>query len=214
MTDTAAVYVQDHLFGVGDAGVATPFETMDYSTGLAGMMESTAMMHAGVDRGTVTVSVDAVDSRPALNTPKQWAGLAEWDDVAEVTLYIPNGDLRVDRLEYGPFDPRVDLPVLSPFGPGHYRMRIHARGRDRHYDKVVDDSGESFYLVTWPQPPVPPLIIKATSWCGCGLRLGQITKPTPPPPFETTPKPPFETTTKPDEAAARQAMLRRALGGA
>jgi hypothetical protein len=179
---------------------------MDFSTGLAGMMESAAMVHAGVDRGTVTVSVDAVDSRPELNTPEQWAALSEWEDIAEVSIYVPNGDLRVDRLEYGPFDARVDLPLLSPFGPGHYRMRIHARGRDRYYDKVVEDSGEAFYLVTWPQPPAPLLIIKSTSFfCAYGLRLGQISKPAPTAP----PKPTREQV----EAAEHQAMLKRALGG-
>lgn len=205
MADTASVYVQDHAFCVGDAGAATPFEIMDYSTGLAGMMESAALIYAGVDRGTVTVSVHVVESRPVLNMPEQWSELAEWDDVAEVSLYVPNGDLRVDQLEYGAHDPRIDLPVLSPFGPGHYRMRIHARGRDRHYDKVVEDSGESFHLVTWPHPPVPPLIIKATSWCGYGLRLCQLTKPT-----TTTPP---EITREEEEAAARQAMLNRVLRG-
>jgi hypothetical protein len=203
VTDTAPVYVQDGSFFVSDSGVATPFETMDYSTGLAGMMESPALIYAGVDRGTVTVGVDAVDSPPALDTPQRWAAaLAEWDDVAEVTLYVPNGDLRVDRLEYAPGEPRVDLPRLSSFGPGHCRMRIHASGRDRHHDKVVEDSGESFYLVTWPQPPAPPLIIKATSWlCGYGLRLGQISKP--------TPAAPTESASEQDDDAAHQDMLRR-----
>jgi hypothetical protein len=205
MTDTASVYVQDHSFLVGDVGAATPFEAMDYSTGLAGVMESAALMAAGVDRGTVTVSVDALASRPTLETPQQWALLAEWDDVAEVSLYVPNGDLRVDRLEYGPGVSRVDLPSLSPFGPGHYRMRIHARGRDRHHDKVVDDSGESFSLLAWPQPPAPPLIIKATSTCGYGLRLNEMTKP--------TPTALSGNAGERDTAAAHQDMLRRALGG-
>jgi hypothetical protein len=84
-------------------------------------------------------------------------------------------------------------------------MRIHARGRDRYYDKVVEDSGEAFYLVTWPQPPTPLLIIKSTSSCAYGLRLDQISKPAPTAP----PKP----TREQDEAAAHQAMLKRALGG-
>lgn len=205
MTDSAPVYVQDHCFFVSDAGVETPFWTMDHSTGLAGMMASTAMMHAGVDRGTVMVSVDAVDSRPELSTPEQWAALSEWEDIAEVSIYVPNGDLRVDRLEYGPFNARIDLPVLSPSGPGHYRMRMHARGRDRYDDKVVEDSGEAFYIVTWPQPPAPVLIIKSTSSCAYGLRLDQISKPV----LAAPPKP----TREQDEAAARQAMLRKTLGG-
>ncbi|UQS22837.1 hypothetical protein L1857_08405 [Amycolatopsis thermalba] len=173
MSDTASVYVQDHSFVLGDADAETPFEAMDYSTGVAGVMQSAALLYAGVDRGYVTVSVDAAEARPALETPQQWTALAEWDDVAEISLEIPNGELRVDQLEYRPGETRIELPVLSAAGPGSYRVRIHASGRDRHFDQAVDDSGESFHLVVWPQPPAPPLIIKATSACGYGLRLNQ-----------------------------------------
>jgi hypothetical protein len=205
MATTAAVYVQDHSFLLGDRAAATPFEAMDYSTGLVGLMPSAAMIYAGVDRGivTVTVTVDAVGTGPALHTPQQWAATAEWEDIAEVSLYVPNGELRVDRLEYGPAGRRVDLPTLSPHGPRHYRIRIHARGRDRHYDQIVDDSGESYHLVSWPQPPSPPLIIKATSICGYGLRLAHLQQPTPTAAHQET---------RELDDAARQEILRRGLG--
>ncbi len=202
MTETASVYVQDGGFFVSDSlGESPPFEMMDFSTGLAGVMESTLLMSAGVNRGLVTVSADVADSRPALETPEQWATVADWEDIAEISLYVPHGDLRVDQLEYGPYEPRVNLPVLSPFGPGHYRIRVHARGRDRHRDQVVDHSSAEFHLLTWPQPPAPALIIKATSGTGYGLRLNAVEGP-----------PPAKHRIEHDpEAATHQAMLDRVL---
>lgn len=174
MTGSASVHVQDHGFLLSDSSVPTPFETMDYSTGLGGLMPSSMLIYAGIDRGTVEVSVEATSTRAALNTSQDWDALADWDDIAEFTLFCPHGDLRVDRLEYGPHDARVDLPLLSHDGPGHYRIRLHARGRDRHHDQIVEDSGESFHLQAWPHPPVPPLIIKSSSRCGYNLRYSQL----------------------------------------
>ncbi|MEV6489563.1 hypothetical protein AB0M20_13200 [Actinoplanes sp. NPDC051633] len=55
-----------------------------------------------------------------------------------------------------------NLPVLSPAGPGTYRVRIHARGRDAHYDQVVDTPDEEYHLVSWPAPPTGSLIVRAT----------------------------------------------------
>jgi hypothetical protein len=204
MPDTAPVYVQDHCFFLSDSSAAMVFDDVDYSTGMAGLMESMALICAGVDRGIVTVTVDTAESRPHLDTPQQWAALAEWEDIAEFTLHARNGDLRVDRLEYGPFDARVDLPSLSPFGPGHYRIRIHASGRDLHYDKVVENSDESFYLIAWPEAPAAPLVIKSNSLHGYGLRFGQISKPSRPAP---------EPSPRDLEAEAHNEMRRRALGG-
>jgi hypothetical protein len=201
MTTSVAVRVQDHSFFIGDRDAATPFDTMDYSTGIAGVMESAMLVAAGIDRGNVQVSVLATDHDPGLD--QHWDDLAAWDDVAEVSLYCPRGALTVERLEYGPFDPRPDLPVLSAHGPGHYRLRIFASGRDRDFDKVVDASAERFHIVAWPAPSTASLIVKATTRCGYGLRMSTATSPSSaqPPPPDT------------QQAASHQAMLDRALRG-
>jgi hypothetical protein len=185
MPEGVRVYIQDHSFLLTDSGADMPFDTMDYCTGLGGVMTSAMMVYAGIDSGTVTVTATTTDRPPALDTGEQWDQIAGWDDIADLSLHVPNGQLTVERLAYGPFDDRPDLPVLSPHRPGHYRIRLHASGRDRHYDQTHDDSGERFHIVTWPAPPQPPLIIKATSRCGYGLRLN--THETPP---TTIPGPP------------------------
>ncbi|WP_422733868.1 hypothetical protein ACN26Y_28515 [Micromonospora sp. WMMD558] len=204
MTQPVRVYVQDHGFFVTDRDVDTPFETMDYGTGLAGVMESAVLVHAGIDRGYVAVTAAAVDERPGLDTAEQWDDLASWEDVAEVSLYVPHGRLTVEQLEQA-LDPRAQLPVLSGHGPGHYRLRLHASGRDRHYDRVVDESGERFHFLAWPAAPTAPLVIKAGSRCGYGLRLNALEAPVPAE---------FPPVMVEDQAEAdRQAMQRRNLLG-
>ncbi|MBQ1040818.1 MULTISPECIES: hypothetical protein [Micromonospora] len=204
MRHPVRVYVQDHSFGVTDRDVDTPFEAMDYSTGLAGVMDSAALIATGVDRGYVEVTADALHAHPGLYTGEQWNDLASWEDIAEISLYVPNGHLTVEQLELPQLDERPQLPVLSADGPGYYRLRMHASGRDRHYDKVVDQSGERFHFLAWPAPPEAPLIMKAASWCGYGLRLGALNTPAP-----VAPSPVIE-----DEAEAqRQAMQQRNLLG-
>ena len=201
--DPPSIYVQDHGFVVTDRGIDPLFETMDYRTGLAGVMESAALIYAGIDRGYVTVSAGGLDRSPALDTGEHWAGLTAWEDVAEFSLHVPHGALTVEQLECGPFGARPALPVLSAHGPGHYRLRVHASGRDRHYDQVADQSDERFHITAWPAPPAEPLVIRATSRCGYGLRLaalGARTDPIQPSPEEQA-------------EAEHQAMLRQKLLG-
>jgi hypothetical protein len=203
MPPSARVYVEDHLFVVADADADSSMDALDFSTGLAGVADSAAFICAGVNRGHVQVSTDALDSRPDLDAPQQWAQLEQWDDVAEFSLNVPHGHLTVERLTTGPTNPRPDLGQLSTAGPGPYRVRVHARGRDRYHDQNVDDSGETFHVVAWPEAATPPMLIKATSRCSYGLRL-------------TTPHPqrPVSQPTPQQQAEdAHQAMLRQALLG-
>jgi hypothetical protein len=168
------VRTEDHSFIVGD-GDDMPIATADFSTGLAGAMHNCALICTGADRGPVTVTAEALDTAPDL------ADVDDWDDVAEISLTAPVGRLAVHQLLYLPGETPPDLPVLSPTGPGTYRLRIHTRGRDAHHDQVVDTPTEEYHLVCWPAPPTGALIIRATDRCGYGLRLAALTTPPAPP---------------------------------
>lgn len=200
MRARARVYVQDHSFVIGD-GVDMPMELIDFSTGLAGVMPSTALIACGINSGTVTVIAEPADRQPEVASRQQW------DEIADISLYAPDGRLSIHRLSYGPFDTPPDLPVMSPHGPGHYRLRIHARGRDASFDKDIGDSDEEYHLVSWPADPAPPLIIKTTDETGYGLRLSQLRKPTAALP-EASPAP--APAASEQEALQRQSLLRSA----
>jgi hypothetical protein len=197
VTAWVSVPVADHAFGVFDR-YDIPIETADWSTGLIVEMATGAMIYTGIDRGAVRVSADVRVAPP----PRVDAG--PWDDIVEATVHAPHGQLRVHRLEYGSHDQPPPLPLLSPHGPGSYRLRAHTRGRDRHFDAVHPDPGEEYVLTIWPADPAPALIIRATDHCGYSLRLANLatTKPA------TPPGPPLEQrASQHHEAVLKQAIL-------
>ena len=191
----ATVRTEDHSFIVGD-GDDMPIATADFSTGLAGAMHNCAMICTGIDRGPVTVTAEALDAAPGLDSVDQW------DDVAEISLTAPVGRLAVHQLLYLPGEAPPDLPILSPGGPGTYRLRIHTRGRDAHYDQVVDTPSEEYHLIAWPATPTGPLIIRATDRCGYGMRLAALTTPPAPP------QPPAPPTNDPEKASLLENLRR------
>ncbi|MEU4217320.1 hypothetical protein [Actinoplanes sp. NPDC026623] len=207
MTSTPArVYAQGHLFVLADADADPAIETLDFSTGVAGTSTSAAFICTGIDSGHVHVSTEALTERPALDTATQWAQMAAWDDVAEFSLHAPRGLLTIERLTTTPAATRPDLAPLSSAGPGTYRIRVHARGRDHQHDQTVDDSNERFHISAWPESITAPIIITTTSQCGYGLRLSTLhNPPTAPAPTPSTPQQHAD--------AEHQAMLRRALQG-
>jgi hypothetical protein len=175
---TATVRVADHLFGLVDRG-AIAIDTADWSNGLVVVMAAGALLYTGIHSGTVRVTADVLPGPPTEVDP------GPWDDIVEASLYAPTGHLGVHQLEYLPQEEPPSLPVLSPAGPGHYRVRAHARGRDRDFDAAVDHSDEHYLLSVWPAAPLPPLIVRATDRCGYGLRLSAL-----PPRPQPAPAPP------------------------
>jgi hypothetical protein len=177
MTSSATVHVADHSFGIFDQ-YDIPIHTADWGTGLIVTMSTGAMIYTGIDRGYVRVTTDIRAAAP------EEIHDGPWDDIVEASVHSPTGHLYVHALEYGPHDTPPPLPPLSPTGPGTYRLRAHARGRDLNYDKVQNDPTEDYLLTVWPAEHAPPLIIRATDWCGYSLRLSNIQRPTPatPPP--------------------------------
>ncbi|MFM9692239.1 hypothetical protein [Streptomyces europaeiscabiei] len=68
-------------------------------------------------------------------------------------------------------DAPVDLPSLASRGPGPYRLRVHARGRDTAVDQtVVDEVVESYLLQSWPAAHQDALLVRATDAYGAHLR--------------------------------------------
>lgn len=198
MPATGNVRVSYRQFLILD-GDEFPIDTGNWANGLIQVTSIGAVVHTGVDMGNVQVSIHTLDAAPDDIDWDHWDDITEWDDVMETSILSTDGDLRIGSLDYG----RVpDLPSLSPQGPGSYRLRIHARGRDRHLGKVCDDPHEEYLIVSWPADARPELLVRLTDRCGYGMRLSDTKAGRRPAPFSTMPERPVERAHREDPHAA------------
>jgi hypothetical protein len=98
-----------------------------------------------------------------------------WDDVVEVSMHTGSGRVRVARLMDWP----PDLPPLTLAGPGDYRVRLHARGRDTSPDLVAFDAREEYLITAWPAAPAPDMVFRYTDNYGARLRRSAQSAPPP-----------------------------------
>jgi hypothetical protein len=138
------VYVPEGTFGVLDAG-EFPVQTADWSNGLAVPMSHGALIVTGIHTGEVRATAAPLSSPP----PGTAKDDVFWEEIVEVSVCAPTGNLQVESLEQGPVD---GLAPLSPAGPGWYRLRVHARGRSTLPDKISPEPGEDYLVMTWPAP--------------------------------------------------------------
>ncbi|MFG2546375.1 hypothetical protein ACGFOM_28480 [Streptomyces sp. NPDC048594] len=171
------VQVEYHAFHLADAGEYTqpPFHP---ENGLIFSRPGLAVVLAGVNSGPVDVTVEIY--RRAVPLPDH----AEvWDEVVDHSIESLTGDMRVTAM----MDALPELPVLTPFGPGPYRARVHARGRDRAHDAHVALPVEVFLLQVWPRQREPDLIHQHNDRYGQSMRQSVQAQPqqvAPPEPAE------------------------------
>jgi hypothetical protein len=135
----------------------------------------------------VAVAIEVRDARPTSVD-------LEWDDVVEINLYAAAGHVRLAALMS---DVPETYPLLTPTGPGHYRVRVHVRGRDTDIDGVALEPFEDYLIQTWAARPQPDIVYRATDRYGTELR--QIWRP---------PQGGLPREQQDPEAAARDAILR------
>ncbi len=167
MTTARTVDVPEGTFGVLDAG-EIPVQTADWSNDLVAPMSHGALVVTGIHTGPVRVAAEALSGPP--NTPTD----AEWEEVVEISVHAPSGRLRVDSLQHGP---TPGHPLLSPSGPGWYRLRVHARGRDILPDKAATSPVEDYLLLTWPSSPAGVAVLRPRSRVEQGKSIRQSGEP-------------------------------------
>lgn len=120
---------------------------------VAGLLADAPRILTGATMGPVHVVVHPLREAPE--------GLpAEWEDVVEVSLLSTGGPMVVA----GPFDADPEPAArLDLDGPGSYRVRVHADGRDLDFDAVAREPRERYLVQCWPADPQVPLTLRAAS---------------------------------------------------
>jgi hypothetical protein len=168
------VSVSHHMFYIVDTD-HLPEPPSVSSNGLVLVQTGAAVILTGIHTGVANLAVEIHREPPDVDT-------ADWDDVVEVSLRATNGRATVAAL----MSRAPDLPVLTPDGPGDYRLRVHARGRDTAPDGVAFEPFEDYLIAVWPAPFAPERTYKLTDAYGAGQRRAAASMP---PPAPTPPKP-------------------------
>jgi hypothetical protein len=136
----------------------------DMTNGLVAVTEDGGAIHTGIGRGHVQVDAEAFDSEPKLDTDG-------WDEVVDVSFVSTEGVAVLGSLEQA-----TDFNIAFN-GPGTYRIRVHARGRDDNPDarkrRTRPRKGsltEAYLIHVWPAPAAEETVHKATDQRGAVLR--------------------------------------------
>ncbi|GAB3085721.1 hypothetical protein [Nocardioides zeae] len=100
------------------------------------------------------VRIVARDNAPADPEP-------EWEDVVEVSTEVPVLPLDEPAPHWTSWGYDDSGPL--DIAPGHYRLRVSARGRDAARDFVGEGVRDSYLLELWPAPPGPDAILRTTT---------------------------------------------------
>jgi hypothetical protein len=154
------VHAEYHTFLLSDVG-AFRCEPPADTNGLVAIAPGIAFVRTGIHTGKVRIRGEVHREAPALD-------LDSWEEVVEVSLEATT-EGRVIASGLGSDGPR-DVPVLTPEGLGHYRIRVHARGRDIAVDMTADEPFEHYLVQSWPAPPTPEVVYKHTDAYGATRR--------------------------------------------
>ncbi|WP_157877916.1 hypothetical protein [Streptomyces torulosus] len=124
--------------------------------------------------------------QPSDNTPPQTDDHAPWEEIVEISVLCQSGQLLVESLDLGPAE---DLPGLASAGPGWYRIRVHAHGRNTNPDGTDSDPIERYMLTAWPSAAAETATLKSSQHSTAGLT--QHTNRPQHGPHHTPPTPPL-----------------------
>ncbi len=158
-TGTALVHAEYHLFQITDPQGSAADDLDASGTGLVSADGGAIEVTTGIHTGDVHVTVEPHSQRPDPDPG--------WEVIAEISCNSPSGELLVTSF----MDDPADLPSLASRGPGSYRLRVHARGRDSAVDQTtVDEVVESYLIQSWPAAHQDALLLKATDAYGAQVR--------------------------------------------
>jgi hypothetical protein len=158
--ENGLVPVQYHQFDVSDevgpAGAALERE----HNGLVRVADGAITVMTGIHTGDVDVTVSFHEARPA-------PGSGDWQEIVEISAHSASGELMVRGIMD---DLDEELPALSFNGPGDYRLRIHARGRDTAIDLAPEAVTEWYLIQAWPAPTQEVTVLRQSDTYGASVR--------------------------------------------
>ncbi|WP_218905785.1 hypothetical protein [Actinomadura luteofluorescens] len=171
---TVALKVSDGQFYLVDTATQAALLYSGGRNGLVGVLgDGAACVCTGILEGLVRLTVQATQEPPP-------APSGEWDEAVEVRFYSPSGRFSINGVADGP-----PLGNLATAGPGPYRVRVHARGRDAGHGietvTEVSEIVEEFLIVCWPGDGDPETLLQTRDQAGIGLRAAQPDPSTMPP---------------------------------
>ncbi|WP_159106619.1 hypothetical protein [Streptomyces rishiriensis] len=156
------VPVQYHQFNISDEDGPTGPGLAPEHNGLVQVTDGVTTVLTGIHTGNVDVTVTLHQNEPAPDD-------ADWQERVEISAHSASGDCMVRGLMD---DLDEELPVLSFDGPGDYRLRIHARGRDTAVDLAPDEVTEWYLIQVWPAPAAPAAVLSRSDAHGASVRGG------------------------------------------
>ncbi|MFJ3658434.1 hypothetical protein ACIPPR_34690 [Streptomyces nigra] len=157
---SVTVPVQYHQFDISDEDGPTGPDLDRRHNGLVRVTDGVTVVMTGIHTGDVGVTVTLHRAEPP---PSE----EDWQEIVEISTHAPSGELMVRGMMD---DLDEELPVLSFDGPGDYRLRIHARGRDTAVDLAPDEVTEWYLIQAWPSPSQETTVLRQTDNYGAAVR--------------------------------------------
>lgn len=155
---TALVRAEYHLFQITDPQGPVADDLDATHNGLVSAAGGVIEVATGIHTGNVRVTVETHSQRPG--------PAPDWEEIVEMPCHSSAGEVLVTPMTDDP----ADLPSLASRGPGQYRLRVHALGRDTAVDESTDDNVESYLIQSWPAAHQDALLVKATDAYGAQVR--------------------------------------------
>ncbi|SNX88534.1 hypothetical protein SAMN06272735_8987 [Streptomyces sp. TLI_55] len=154
------VPVEHHQFDISDEDGPAGDGLDRGHNGLVRVTDGAITVMTGIHTGDVDVTVTLHHTEPAPDR-------GGWQEIVEISADSASGELMVRGIMD---DLDEELPALSFNGPGSYRLRIHARGRDTAIDQAPDEVTEWYLIQAWPAPAHEVTVIRQTDTYGASVR--------------------------------------------
>lgn len=151
-----------HQFLISDEEGPAAADLPAAHNGLIEVTDGEIVVLTGVSNGDVDVTVTLHETEPVPSDE-------DWQEIVEISAHSASGELMVRAMMD---DLDEELPILSFNGPGDYRLRVHARGRDTAVDLTPEEVTEWYLIQAWPASQQEVAVLRQRDSYGASHRAG------------------------------------------